>query len=112
MNHSLFRPDHTFIRPNRPARSTLVIFGLLTLVAGAVYLFISQHKPLLPVGFDGATALQDVQYQVDLGARTPGSQAHIEEVTWIKEQLTSSDWQAQVTRSAWLSRETISAPSG
>ena len=95
MNHSLFRPDHTFIRPNRPARSTLVIFGLLTLVAGAVYLFISQHKPLLPVGFDGATALQDVQYQVDLGARTPGSQAHIEEVAWIKEQLTGSDWQVE-----------------
>ncbi len=95
MNHSLFRPAHTFIRSNRPVRSTLVIFGLLILVAGAVALFIHLNKPATPPGFNGETALQDVQYQVDLGPRTPGSQAHTLEVTWIEQQLTSSGWQVE-----------------
>jgi Zn-dependent M28 family amino/carboxypeptidase len=71
-----------------------VITGLLIL-AGAVYFFISLHKPAAPVGFNGDTALQDVQYQVDLGPRTPGSQAHALEVTWISQQLTSSGWQVE-----------------
>ncbi len=94
MNPSLFRPDHTPIRPNRPGRSTLVIFSLL-LLAGAVGLFIHLNKPATPVGFNGETALQDVQYQVDLGPRTPGSQAHALEVTWIEQQLTGSGWQVE-----------------
>jgi glutaminyl-peptide cyclotransferase len=45
--------------------------------------------------FEGARALNDVKYQVDLGPRTMGSAAHEQAVRYITEQLKSQNWQVE-----------------
>jgi len=46
--------------------------------------------------FDGQRALRDVQYQTSLGARTAGSPAHDQIVAWMRAELESAGWQAEV----------------
>ena len=59
------------------------------------YLFINQRQQN-PIKFDGQRAYRDIQYQVDLGPRTPGSMAHEDIVIWIQTELRNAGWQAQV----------------
>lgn len=42
--------------------------------------------------FDGKRAWLDVDYQVSLGARTPGSKAHTQTALWIEERLRGLNW--------------------
>lgn len=49
--------------------------------------------------FDGEKALQDVNYQVDLGARIPGSEAHTKAVNWIINDLESNHWKTEIVSS-------------
>jgi glutaminyl-peptide cyclotransferase len=46
--------------------------------------------------FDKTRAYKDVEYQVSLGPRIPGSQAHEQEVSWIGEQLNEAGWDSSV----------------
>jgi len=46
--------------------------------------------------FEGARALNDVKYQVDLGPRTMGSAAHEQAVRYITDQLKSQNWQVEI----------------
>jgi glutaminyl-peptide cyclotransferase len=46
--------------------------------------------------FDGERAFQDVLYQVNLGPRIPGSNAHQNEIGWIANQLTSLGWDTEI----------------
>ena len=46
--------------------------------------------------FDGNRALEDVNYQVGLGPRTVGSEAHAQEVDWIVAELKKSGWQTEI----------------
>ena len=45
--------------------------------------------------FDGKRAWQDVDYQVALGPRIPGSAAHAQTVQWIEERLRGLNWEVQ-----------------
>lgn len=47
-------------------------------------------------GFDGQRAWQDVEYQVSLGPRLPGSQAHAQAVAWMVSELEAAGWEAEV----------------
>jgi Zn-dependent M28 family amino/carboxypeptidase len=49
-----------------------------------------------PQEFDGQRAYHDVVYQVDLGPRTPGSQAHSRVVEWIEASLRSAAWAVNI----------------
>jgi Zn-dependent M28 family amino/carboxypeptidase len=42
--------------------------------------------------FDGRAALSGAAYQMSLGPRIPGSQAHAKTVAWISDQLHASGW--------------------
>ncbi len=42
--------------------------------------------------FDGGRAFQDVQYQVALGPRLPGSEAHARAVDWMSASLKDAGW--------------------
>lgn len=46
--------------------------------------------------FDGDRALNDVAYQVNLGARIPDSEAHAKTVDWIVEELKSNQWETEI----------------
>ncbi len=52
--------------------------------------------PTLSVNFDAPRAYQDMLYQMALGPRTPGSEAHSKEVIWLKQQLEESGWTVEV----------------
>jgi glutaminyl-peptide cyclotransferase len=49
--------------------------------------------------FDGQRALELVNYQVDLGPRIPGSEAHEQIVEWIAMQIRDSGWVVEVQES-------------
>jgi glutaminyl-peptide cyclotransferase len=51
---------------------------------------------LQPEEFDGQRAYADVEYQVALGPRVPGSEAHAEAVEWMLASLDAAGWEAQV----------------
>ena len=46
--------------------------------------------------FDGVRALADVQTQVAFGPRIPGSDAHTNELEWMRSELKSAGWQVQI----------------
>jgi glutaminyl-peptide cyclotransferase len=49
-----------------------------------------------PLVFDGQRALADVEYQVSLGPRLPGSTAHAQAVDWMLTELQNAGWSAEV----------------
>lgn len=77
-----------------PNSKPLLILLLLLLPACAIPG--GQPSEERPSDFDGARALQDVAYQVSLGPRLPGSDAHAQAVDWYLEQLAAAGWQAEV----------------
>lgn len=51
--------------------------------------------------FDGDTAFKHLVYQMELGPRTPGSQAHTDVITYIQSTLDDEDWQVKVQETVW-----------
>jgi glutaminyl-peptide cyclotransferase len=52
--------------------------------------------------FDGQRAYRDVQTQVDMGPRTPGSQGHAQVREWMRSELESAGWIVEVHESEHL----------
>ncbi|PKN89872.1 MAG: hypothetical protein CVU45_05445, partial [Chloroflexi bacterium HGW-Chloroflexi-7] len=68
----------------------LVIIGILI----AVILISLQPKPSL--SFDEDRAWQDVMTQLEMGPRTPGSEAHEKVVTYIQTELEKAGWKVEI----------------
>ncbi|HPO57766.1 MAG TPA: M28 family peptidase [Anaerolineaceae bacterium] len=51
--------------------------------------------PTPPPEFSGERAYMDVDYQVSLGPRTPGSEAHEQAVGWMMSELEAAGWQVE-----------------
>jgi len=81
----------------------LSIIGVL--LAGAIgwyaFAFRSQPKTNSTI-FDGQRAYSDVQAQVALGPRTPGSDGHAKVQEWIRKELESAGWQVEIQESEAL----------
>ena len=86
----LTKPSTTFTK-----LKLIIILTIAAIVIISLYLFINQRKQN-PTKFDGQRAYRDIQYQVDLGPRTPGSKAHEDIVIWIQSELKNAGWQTQV----------------
>ena len=54
-----------------------------------------------PAGFDGQRALADVNHQVSLGPRTPGSPGHDAIVRWMQDELTQAGWEVEIQESRY-----------
>lgn len=52
-------------------------------------------------GFDKLRAFQDIVYQIELGPRTPGSQAHKEVVQYFIDELSEAGWDVEVQETRW-----------
>jgi Zn-dependent M28 family amino/carboxypeptidase len=94
MNHSINKSSSRITRQKKVWRNILIVCVIL-LASFAVGLFVLFRPQPPPLAFSGQTALLDVQYQVSLGARTPGSQAHTKVVAWIQQELNQSGWQVK-----------------
>src|SRR3989304_8055423 len=84
----------------KPSTSFPKIIFITILIMTAIVIIgsysINNQRQRNPIMFDGQRAYQDIQYQVDLGPRTPGSKAHKEFVIWIQSELNNAGWQTQV----------------
>lgn len=82
-----------------------IVLGILTLVGIllGVGLLLSGVKSASHV-FDGDRAYRDVEYQVSLGARTPGSQAHRQVRDWILNELKQAGWETEIQDMEFMSQ--------
>lgn len=82
------------IRNMKSSRISLLVLGGLALIGIilGVSLFLSSIRSANQT-FDGDRAFHDVEYQVSLGARTPGSQAHRQAQSWIINELEKAGWE-------------------
>lgn len=72
--------------------AVIIVAGVLTACAPALQDGLPESAPN-PQEFNGASALSDVEYQMQLGPRTAGSQAHRQTGDWIMQQLRIAGWQ-------------------
>ena len=72
-----------------------IILGLLLIVIGwYIASFLSAETA--SGSFDGSRAYADVQAQVDMGPRTPGSEGHAQVRAWMREELESAGWIVEI----------------
>jgi Zn-dependent M28 family amino/carboxypeptidase len=79
----------------------------LFLIAGAATLLIWLALSLssAPESFDAERAFKDLEYQVLLGPRIPGSDAHAAQLEWMGQTLVSAGWAVEIHKSAPLGNE-------
>ena len=78
-----------------------IILGLLLIIIGwYTASFLSAETA--SETFDGSRAYADVQAQVDMGPRTPGSQGHAQVREWMRKELESAGWVVEIHESERL----------
>lgn len=82
-----------YLKQNRFIIFVLIAIFLLT---GGAAIGVYWFGDKTPSTFDAARAMQEVQYQVSLGDRIPGSPGHARVVSWIQEELKSDGWSAEI----------------
>jgi Zn-dependent M28 family amino/carboxypeptidase len=88
---------------NRSIALYLSIIGIL--LAGTIswYAFAFRSQPTPEsVSFEGQRAYTDVQIQVALGSRAPGSEGHAKIQEWIRAELEAAGWQVEIQESEAL----------
>jgi hypothetical protein len=84
-------------------RDALVLFSLLLCgIFGWGAMRLPELLGNAAGNFDGERALRDVQTQVALGPRTPGSPAHAQAVAWIRDELAAAGWHAEIQKAAQM----------
>jgi hypothetical protein len=81
---------------------SLIVASLIILLSAFGLIILLNSDKNLEDKFDGERAWQDVDYQTDLGPRTPGSEAHAETVGWIQSELEEAGWQVEVQEAVML----------
>jgi hypothetical protein len=84
------------LRPNRKVLVLAVCLVLLLAAIGRIGYSYYDTGPRDPERFNGDRAHEDVVYQVELGPRTPGSEAHGQVIDWIQEELQQAGWETEI----------------
>ncbi len=75
----------------------LLTLGVIALILGGLYLWrYSRLHRTRPQLFNAQRAYQDVVYQVSLGPRTPGSEAHDKAIEYFRSELQKANWEVEV----------------
>jgi len=88
------------IRLSNMIRVTSGIILVISLIIPAIFLASCQQA--VNTDFDGSRAFADVEYQVALGARVPGSQAHIQVQEYIRSELKDAGWSAEIQQAQMM----------
>jgi glutaminyl-peptide cyclotransferase len=93
-------------RTRNQLQTTLVFIfiGVLVIAMSGYFLifFKTDHNK---AAFNASKAYNDVVYQVSLGPRTPGSQAHISVRNWIATELRNAGWSAEFQEGNYQSQD-------
>ncbi len=74
-----------------------IILGSAAAAFIALNIFLSlRSEPGFGSTFNGKRALEDVAYQMSLGPRLPGSDAHKKAVNWMADSLQEAGWEVEV----------------
>lgn len=74
----------------------LMSISLFTLIGWVSYKWVNRKRLDTLNSFQGSRAFKDVEYQVALGPRTPGSQGQQQLIQWVKDELSKSGWEASI----------------
>ncbi|RPI33372.1 MAG: M28 family peptidase [Chloroflexota bacterium] len=88
-------------KTNQPTRA-IAVFIFLILAAVLAWAANQFFFPVAPTGarsFDGELAYDDVEYQVGLGPRIPGTPGHDKIVSWIEQELKDDGWRVEIQES-------------
>jgi glutaminyl-peptide cyclotransferase len=84
-------------------RKTFLIISLSIVIIVGTAGIILRRTPSTPTAsapaitqFRGDKAWEDVAYQVSLGPRIPGSEAHLKTVQWIESELKQAGWAVEI----------------
>jgi glutaminyl-peptide cyclotransferase len=80
----------------------LFIFACLGIFLLSVISWLIYNARRPTIHFDGQRAYQDVAAQMSFGARTPGSFAHAQTITYIQKELEKVGWKVQIQATTWL----------
>jgi Zn-dependent M28 family amino/carboxypeptidase len=78
----------------RVNKNSILVFLMVILTGIGVFLVITRQDS--ETGFNGNRAFNDVDYQVRLGPRIPGSAAHKEFVDWAVKSFSSAGWDVEI----------------
>jgi len=75
----------------------IFIAGLIIIAVAVLFYGLYRISPFYhqTKEFDSQRALEDVRYQLDRGARTPGSEAHKEVANWLMIELKNAGWNVE-----------------
>lgn len=81
----------------------MVVFFISVIAVMAVggYVYLTKGGDSFP-SFSGQRAFEDVRFQIELGPRIPGSQAHREAVAWMVSGLETEGWNVKVQEKMML----------
>jgi hypothetical protein len=77
-------------------RNFAVLVGIIIILLVGFVLVRSLLAQDAPAEFDGERAMQEVEAQVALGPRLPGSQAHAQLVAYFVEELEEAGWSVEI----------------
>ena len=80
----------------RAVSTYLILIGVLLILVLGWYIASFLNFEPDPVSFDNSRAYADVQTQVALGPRIPGSEGHAKVEAWIRAELESAGWVVEV----------------
>lgn len=76
---------------------------LVAMLGWFAYSYATRPQPTQePVQFSGERAYEDVQTQVSLGPRIPGTDGHAQVQEWIRKELESTGWRVEIQTSEAL----------
>ncbi|PKO01402.1 MAG: hypothetical protein CVU43_13150 [Chloroflexi bacterium HGW-Chloroflexi-5] len=74
----------------------LISIGLIILLGIVIAILLINLKPIPPQQFDADRAWLDVLAQLEMGPRTPGSEAHNQVVLYIQTELEKAGWKVEI----------------
>ena len=87
---------------NRRALSIVVALLVLAGIIWVAWITLFRAVPAQAAAFNGQRAMADVEYQLSLGPRIPGSEAHTKAVDWMVAELEKAGWQVEVQETSLM----------
>ena len=74
---------------------TIIVISSLLILSTLSWLLGQQLSPKPPT-FNSERSFRDVEYQLSLGPRIPGSNAHAQLIEWLRQELSDEGWQVEI----------------